>query len=67
MTKLYMFGGYNDKEVFNKTYTLSLKEMIWSEAHLVGEEAPHPRAMHTSEIISDSLYIFGGSYTTDKE
>jgi N-acetylneuraminic acid mutarotase len=65
--KVYIFGGFNGKEVLNDLFILDIHELSWTQLNYSEEEMihyPKPRVSHAAcldEDFKDRMYIFGGS------
>ncbi|KAA0720649.1 Host cell factor 2 [Triplophysa tibetana] len=56
--KLYIFGGMCGHRL-NDLWQLDLETMTWTLPPTRGE-LPLPRSLHTSNVIGNKLYVFGG-------
>ncbi|CAM4562637.1 unnamed protein product [Leuciscus chuanchicus] len=56
--KLYIFGGMCGHRL-NDLWQLDIETMTWSLPPTRGEP-PLPRSLHTSNVIGNKLYVFGG-------
>lgn len=56
--KLYVFGGMCGHRL-NDLWQLDLETMTWTLPPTRGE-LPLPRSLHTSNVIGNKLYVFGG-------
>lgn len=70
-TRLYLFGGKQDDEVFNDLFFFNLNnfkslDAAWEKVKPINDFKPPPLVNHTMSIYKNKIYIFGGSYH-DKE
>uniref|UniRef100_A0A8C1VAW8 Host cell factor C2 n=1 Tax=Cyprinus carpio TaxID=7962 RepID=A0A8C1VAW8_CYPCA len=56
--KLYIFGGMCGQRL-NDLWQLDIETMTWS-LPLIRGQLPLPRSLHTSNVIGNKLYVFGG-------
>ncbi|XP_058629865.1 host cell factor 2 isoform X2 [Onychostoma macrolepis] len=56
--KLYIFGGMCGERL-NDLWQLDIETMTWS-LPLIRGQLPLPRSLHTSNVIGNKLYVFGG-------
>ncbi|XP_050964392.1 host cell factor 2 [Labeo rohita] len=56
--KLYIFGGMCGHRL-NDLWQLDIETMTWSLPMIRGQ-LPQPRSLHTSNVIGNRLYVFGG-------
>ncbi|KAG5890788.1 hypothetical protein JTB14_007182 [Gonioctena quinquepunctata] len=64
---MIIFGGYEeDSDAFARSvYSLDLEKMHWTYIHINGTE-PSLRDFHTTVVIQDRMYLFGGRGTTNE-
>ena len=53
------FGGRDDSNVFNDTWSFNISTRKWSELQCTGS-IPSPRAFHAAILIDDVMYVYGG-------
>lgn len=58
--KIYVFKGGNGKEYCNDLYELDTSTLIWKKIVDNFGTGPQKRANHSSSIVKDNLFIFGG-------
>uniref|UniRef100_A0A671S8C3 Host cell factor 2-like n=1 Tax=Sinocyclocheilus anshuiensis TaxID=1608454 RepID=A0A671S8C3_9TELE len=56
--KLYIFGGMCGHRL-NDLWQLDIETMTWT-LPLIRGQLPLPRSLHTSNVIGNKLYVFGG-------
>lgn len=56
---LYIYGGRNGRELFSDVYRFDLKRKEWTKVTTKGK-TPAPRTNHTSNVIGNKMYVFGG-------
>ena len=56
---IYVFGGGDNKKLFNDVWALDFSRKIWSPVNTTGT-APSPRWGHTATLVDSRLFIFGG-------
>jgi hypothetical protein len=56
---MIIFGGCNDTKRLNSTYIFDIENKKWIKPLLVGESID-PRSYHTSIIVEQVMYTFGG-------
>ncbi|KAJ1302953.1 hypothetical protein OPQ81_003246 [Rhizoctonia solani] len=57
--KLYLFGGSNDKTLYNDIWCFDVSTRVWTELRFMGS-IPPPRAYHALSLVGDVVYLFGG-------
>ena len=62
--KIYLFGGRNDNFPCNTLYVFDTETYQWSRPKITGN-VPAPRDGHSSCVINDCMYIFGGYEETN--
>ena len=62
--KIYLFGGRNDNFPCNKLYVFDTQTYKWDRP-IVSGDIPAARDGHSSCVIGDSMYIFGGYEETN--
>lgn len=58
--KIYVFRGGDGRDYLNDLHELNTSSLHWRRVIDVKGQRPPPRANHSSSIIADNLYIFGG-------
>ncbi|KAI5955724.1 KEL2 [Candida jiufengensis] len=59
--KIYIFGGvYNNEKVSNDLWVFDVEEEKWQQVNTSGE-MPLPVNEHSSCVVNDKLYIYGGN------
>ncbi|VVC41558.1 Kelch repeat type 1,Kelch-type beta propeller,Kelch repeat type 2 [Cinara cedri] len=58
-SKVYLWGGRNDKEVCNTLYCFDTETLKWSTPNVYGT-IPMPRDGHSACVIKNQMFIFGG-------
>ena len=62
--KIYLFGGLSSK-IYNELWTYNIDTNKWNKIKIKDKDEPLPRKGHTSIIIKNTLFIYGGE--TPKE
>ena len=62
--KIYLFGGRNDNYPCNTLYVFDTQSYKWSRPKVTGD-VPAARDGHSSCVIGDNMYIFGGYEETN--
>ena len=62
--KIYLFGGVSSK-IYNELWTYNIDTNKWDKIIYDEKEEPIPRKGHTSVIIKNTIFIFGGETTKD--
>ena len=62
--KIYLFGGRNDNYPCNILYVFDTQTYKWSRPTVTGD-IPAARDGHSSCVIEDCMYIFGGYEETN--
>jgi len=57
--KLYLFGGTDHSLHYNDTWCFDICTRTWAELDCLGN-IPRPRQSHSSAIVDDTIYVFGG-------
>ncbi|KAJ1309450.1 hypothetical protein OPQ81_006226 [Rhizoctonia solani] len=57
--KLYVFGGYSGKDVYNDTWCFNMNTRSWTRLVCTGC-APAPYTAHAVALVGDVVYMFGG-------
>jgi hypothetical protein len=57
--EVYVFRGGNGREYLNDLHALNVDSFEWRNVETTGP-APQQRANHSSAIIDDELFVFGG-------
>ena len=57
--EILLFAGSNQHGYLNDIYLLSTESLHWIVSDMVGL-IPLPRESHTSTILSDQMFVFGG-------
>lgn len=58
--KIYVFRGGDGRDYLNDLHELNTQSLHWRSVQDIKGRPPPPRANHSSSIIKDKLYIFGG-------
>jgi N-acetylneuraminic acid mutarotase len=60
--KIFIYGGEHDPRIpiSNNFFVYDLKESKWSKIENIGDQKPCSRVGHTSCVLSNKIYIFGG-------
>lgn len=65
---MYVFGGKSDNSTkLNDFWVFSLSSMNWQQILPIDDIVPEPRSGHTSQLIDNSIVIFGGIQSVTKE
>ncbi|XP_078089274.1 kelch domain-containing protein 2 [Mustelus asterias] len=56
--RIYIFGGMNDEECFNKVYILDT--LTWKWSFVIGKGKVPSLAYHSAVVFQQELFIFGG-------
>jgi len=65
--KLYIFGGVNPEgDALNTVETFDVAQYQWQKVETRGT-APSPRQGHSAVIVSNNMFVFGGTSDTDKD
>lgn len=56
---IYLFGGGDNKKLFNDVWALDFSRKLWSPVATTGTP-PSPRWGHTATLVDSRLFIFGG-------
>ena len=62
--KIYLFGGFSSK-IYNELWTYNIDTNKWIQIKIKDKEEPLPRKGHTSLLIKNTIFIYGGE--TPKE
>ena len=62
--KIYLFGGVSSK-IYNELWTYNIDTNKWDKIIYDEKEKPIPRKGHTSVIIKNTIFIFGGESPKD--
>ena len=62
--KIYLYGGFSSK-IYNELWTYNIDTNKWSLIKNQEKEEPTPRKGHTSVIIKNTLFIYGGESSKD--
>ena len=62
--KIYLFGGFSSK-IYNELWTYNIDTNKWNKIKTKDKEEPLPRKGHTSIVIKNTIFIYGGE--TPKE
>lgn len=70
-SRLYLFGGQLESEVFNDLYYFELNtfkspKARWELIEPVNNFKPPPVANHSMSVYKNKIYIFGGIYNNEK-
>ena len=61
---LLRFGGTDDQNHFNDTWSFDIPSRTWTELRCTGS-TPSPRSGHAAVLVGDVMYVFGG-FSADK-
>lgn len=61
-SKLYIFGGFNERVIYNDVYSVRLSDIIKSSVSEIQYYTPLPIALqgHTAEISDNNVFVIGG-------
>ena len=62
--KIYLYGGVSSK-IYNELWTYDIDTNKWDKIIYDEKEDPNPRKGHTSVIIKNTIFIYGGESTKD--
>ena len=62
--KIYLFGGVSSK-IYNELWTYNIDTNKWDKIIYDEKEEPIPRKGHTSVLIKNTIFIFGGESPKD--
>lgn len=70
-SRLYLFGGQLENDVFNDLYyfeltSFKLSKASWEIAEPVNNFKPPPLTNHSMSVFKHKIYIFGGVYNHEK-
>jgi N-acetylneuraminic acid mutarotase len=57
---IYIFRGGDGRDYLNDLHSLNTETSTWKLVMADGECCPPPRANHSSAVVKNRLYIFGG-------
>ena len=57
--KIYLYGGFSSK-IYNELWTYNIDTNKWNKIKYKDKEEPIPRKGHTSLIIKNNMFIYGG-------
>jgi N-acetylneuraminic acid mutarotase len=57
--KMYVFGGYDEKDFLSSVHSYDPREDLWSELADLPENID-PRAYATAKVFNDKVYLWGG-------
>jgi hypothetical protein len=63
--KIYLYGGVCSK-LYNELWMYNIDKNKWSQIHFSEKDDPTPRKGHTSVIIKDTLFIYGGEIPKER-
>lgn len=58
--RIFVFRGGDGRDYLNDLHELNTSTLHWRAVNQVRGQKPPPRANHSSSIIADKLFIFGG-------
>ena len=61
-----IYGGKDSKQVFGDLFILDIMNFQWFKIELFGMQVKSGRVGHSSEIVNDKLFIFGGCDEDDR-
>lgn len=65
---MFLFGGYNGMgDINNDIYSYNIKDDLWMKQLDVSDVSPCARAGHSSVLLKNKLYIFGGKGSDSKK
>ena len=62
---LYIYGGFSSR-IYNELWMFDLEKNIWTKMPIPVKDDPTPRKNHTSIIIKDILFIYGGEIPKER-
>ena len=63
--KIYLYGGFSSK-IYNELWVYNISKNKWDQIQIVEKDDPTARKGHTSIIIKDMLFIFGGEIPKER-
>ena len=63
--KIYLYGGVSSK-LYNELWLFNIDKKNWTQIHFSQKDDPTPRKGHTSVIIKDMLFIYGGEIPKER-
>ncbi len=63
--KIYIYGGVCSK-IYNELWMYNIDKNKWTQIHISEKDDPSPRKGHTSIIIKDTLFIYGGEIPKER-
>ena len=64
-TKIYLYGGFSSK-IYNELWTFNIEKNKWTQIPIPEKEDPTARKGHSSIIIKDMLFIYGGEIPKER-
>ena len=61
-----IYGGKDSKQIFGDVFILDIMNFQWFQIELFGAKIEKGRVGHSSQIINDKLFIFGGCDENNK-
>ena len=62
---IYIYGGVSSK-IYNELWTFNLEKKNWTQIQISEKDDPTPRKGHTSIVIKDMLFIYGGEIPKER-
>ena len=63
--KIYLYGGVSSK-IFNEFWIFDIEKNKWNQMQIIQKDDPTARKGHTSIIIKDMLFIYGGEIPKER-
>ena len=63
--KVYLYGGVSSK-IFNEFWIFNIEKNKWNQIEITQKDDPTARKGHTSIIIKDMLFIYGGEIPKER-
>ena len=63
--KIYLYGGFSSK-IYNELWMFSFEKKKWTQIPISEKEDPTARKGHTSVILKDMLFIYGGEIPKER-
>jgi hypothetical protein len=62
---VYLYGGVSSK-IFNEFWVFNIEKKKWNQIQITQKDDPTARKGHTSIIIKDMIFIYGGEIPKDR-